>query len=408
VRTDESGMVQRIERGGFDAEYSVDYIIGSGNAALGALVKLGAHLFQPPLTYYAKRGVWDIAPGQERFQHPDFTRPANHECLWCHSGQPQSVPKTINQYREPLFQVEAISCDRCHGPADDHLKSPFANTILNPVDLPPRVRDSVCEQCHLGGRARVLNPDRAFADFQPGMRLEDVFSVYMYDYRRDEETFTVVSHFEQLALSECKKASGEQMWCGTCHDPHDKPAEPTAHYRERCQSCHRETLAADHGAPSRDCVSCHMARRRSHDSGHSAFSDHRIAKRPKPEVNKPPRPPPLRAWREPEGTLPRRNLGLANASIGQNHQSMPHLREARRLLSSVRQHYPADSELLNGLGMSLMLEGKSKAALASPLCPSGQRLSLRWPIRQRFEFILAFRHNDELVDPDILEDLGLV
>ena len=68
-------MTQRIARGELSAEYAVDYVIGSGNAAFGYLVSAGNAVFQSPIAYYAKRKRWGAAPGMERYAAPDFTRP---------------------------------------------------------------------------------------------------------------------------------------------------------------------------------------------------------------------------------------------------------------------------------------------------------------------------------------------
>ena len=159
----------------------------------------------------------------------------------------------------------------------------------------------------------MLNPGKTFADFQPGMELEAVFSVYVGDGGDDTELggrFKVVSHFEQLKRSRCYQATGETMWCGTCHSPHEKPRDAVSYYRMRCLGCHDQTaLAETHPEPADDCVSCHMARRHSRDSGHSAFTDHRIARSPSVESEGSDVPPRLRAWREPpERTLAARNL----------------------------------------------------------------------------------------------------
>ena len=51
VSTDE-GMTQRVERNGLSAEYPVEYVIGSGNAAFGYLIRVGNNVFQSPVTYY--------------------------------------------------------------------------------------------------------------------------------------------------------------------------------------------------------------------------------------------------------------------------------------------------------------------------------------------------------------------
>jgi hypothetical protein len=76
----------------------------------------------------------------------------------------------------PAFAAEAITCERCHGSAEKHLSDPRAGTIINPAKLEPAARDSICEQCHLLGVGRVLNPGRKFGDFLPGQSLEDVFT----------------------------------------------------------------------------------------------------------------------------------------------------------------------------------------------------------------------------------------
>ena len=206
-----------MDRGGEVSEYRVAYAIGSGKHATGFLILIGGHLFQSPICYYTDRKAYGLAPGYEHIPEPDFTRPVNEECVLCHSGRSLHVPGTTNQYAAPVFAEEAISCARCHGPVEEHLRRPVPGSIVNPAKLAPAARDSVCEQCHLAGVTRVLNPGKDFDDFHPGQRLEDVFTVYTRAGARD---FKVISHAEQLALSACARNSQGKLWCGTCHDPH--------------------------------------------------------------------------------------------------------------------------------------------------------------------------------------------
>ena len=110
-----------------------------------------------------------------------------------------------------MFSAESITCERCHGSSERHLRDPRAATIVNPAKLEPGARDSICEQCHLLGVGRVLNPGKKFGDFQPGQRLEDVFTTYRYvsPQGADAEKFKVISHVEQLARSTCaRRATG--------------------------------------------------------------------------------------------------------------------------------------------------------------------------------------------------------
>lgn len=366
------GMRQRIERNGLEAAYDIAYVIGSGNHAFGYLTQVGGgYLFQSPVSYYSKRAIWDMAPGYERDREPDFTRPVTIECLLCHSGKPQPILGTLNRYQPEPFGEMAISCDRCHGPADEHLARPSRENIVHPGKLPIRARDSVCEQCHLGGEARIPHPGRRIAEFRPGQNLEDVFSVYVFaDGAGGGAGLKVVSHVEQLALSVCARQSSGKMWCGTCHDPHDKPTQTAPYYRAKCLGCHTAPLAKSHPAPATaDCVGCHMPRRQTRDGGHTAFTDHRIARKPTHNVaatppqqqqQQPQRK--LAAWREPAPAVADRNLGLANVLVGERDESAFHMDAGFRRLTEVFETRPEDPAVLTSLGLVILRKGGAAEA----------------------------------------------
>ena len=364
VEHTDRGMVHRIRRGEMDASYVVDYVIGSGNAAFGFLVRVGDAMFQSPIAYYTERGTWGTAPGMESYSDPDFTRPATADCLWCHAGRPRHVAGTVNRYEEPAFWHEAISCDRCHGDPGEHLESPGSATIFNPARAAPRERDSVCEQCHLSGLIRVLNPGRTFGSFEPGQRLEEFWSVYVGESEGSDARgrFQVVSHVEQLALSRCAQSSGQELWCGTCHDPHSVPETPLEEISGRCLSCHAGKLAVDHEALASDCVTCHMPKRQSHDSGHSAFTDHRIARRPLPSPN-PEAPRSVVPWKPADRALALRNLGIAKIRLGQGGTPGGSVKEGLALLQRAASTYQGDASLLEALGTGLILDGKPQQGL---------------------------------------------
>src|SRR5580698_7286572 len=319
-----AGYWQRWENGGDQAEYHIDWVVGSGNHAKGYLVDIGGHLFQSPVAYYQSRQSYDLAPGYEHQPDPDFTRPIREECVLCHSGNALHVSGTLNEYRSPVFPVseEAITCERCHGPAEKHLADPHAGNIVNPAKLDPVARDSICEQCHLFGVARVANPGKQLRDFVPGERAEDVFTTY-HD-ANPTGAFKVISHVEQLALSACARNSNGHLWCGTCHDPHDKPLQPVAYYRSVCLTCHAAKFpaAASHPPKDSDCLSCHMPRRDAKDGGHSAFTDHRIQRRQE-SLPDAPTDTGITAWREPSPDLQRRNRGIAYIDAGMQRKSPP-------------------------------------------------------------------------------------
>lgn len=350
IHSDTKGTWQRMERAGDVWEYPVAYVIGSGGHAAGYLIEINSHLFQSPVSYYTNRKAYDLAPGYDRISEPDFTRPVGEECVLCHSGKPQHIPGTANQYARPAFVEETISCDRCHGATEEHLKRPVPGSIVNPAKLPAAARDSVCEQCHLAGVTRILNPGRTFADFHPGRRLEDVFTVYT---RSGARAFKVISHAEQLALSACARNSQGKLWCGTCHDPHPQAAATAGTYNSRCQSCHQGKLPQSHPAGI-NCVGCHMTRRQAQDGGHTVFTDHRITRRPEPEEAAPP-PEDLVAWRDPAPALQARNLALAYVNAGISSRSPAQIVRGYRMLTEVQKAAPDDVGVLKGIGRALLL-----------------------------------------------------
>jgi len=296
-----------------------------------------------------------MAPGYEDSRNPDFSRPVTLECLTCHSGKALPKPDTLNSYQNPAFANTGIGCDRCHGDPEHHLKSPVPGSIINPAKLAPAARDSICEQCHLAGEIRIPNPGKGMEDFHPGQRTEEVYTVYVASHPPGE-TIKVISHSEQLALSKCARNSGGKLWCGTCHNPHETPTQPAEYFRERCLSCHGTTLESTHAAPGRNCIACHMPRRPAKDGGHTAFTDHRISRRPEPEIELAANAG-LVAWREPDETVRDRNLALALINAGfENHTSEEVIR-GFRMLTRMEKNLSGDAAGLTTLG-TVLLKGK--------------------------------------------------
>ncbi len=367
IKPDGDSAKVSMTRDGLTVSYPLAYSIGSGSHATGYLVQMDNHLFQAPVSYYTKRKIWDMAPGYESDAAPDFFRPVTPECLQCHAGHAHPIAGTLNQYTQMEPAGEAISCDRCHGDPSAHLQRPSRDNIVNPARLAVRARDSVCEQCHLSGEVRILNPAKQFADFHPGQDLEEVFSVYVRENppKGPNGSIKVISHVEQLALSKCARNSGGKLWCGTCHNPHEQPSDPVTYFRARCLSCHGQTILQTHAQPADNCIGCHMPKRPAKDGAHTAFTDHEIARFPtrKDQLPSSPEPVELRAWHEPSGILAIRNLGLANISIGEREQSTALMDEGAKQLIAAMKELPPDPVLLTKLGIALLRKGFASDAV---------------------------------------------
>jgi hypothetical protein len=278
------------------------YFVGSGAAARTFLIDEGGFLFESPVTYYRQSASWKASPGYEGLQYPYLTRPVVPSCLQCHASGIQAKAGTLNGYAKPPFLENGVSCERCHGAGGDHIDAYAAQRttpvrakgakMLNPAKLAPAARDSICAQCHLSGEVRVPKVRKAGKDqpgkeasaLTPGGLLADDLTVFIR--AGSPSDLRVTSHVENLAQSACKRASGDKLWCGTCHDPHTTPApgEKSAWFRAKCLSCHQtqDCHAAEEArlANGDNCTACHMPRSPASDIQHVVFTDHSIRRRP--------------------------------------------------------------------------------------------------------------------------------
>ena len=348
-------MLQALTSHGLTAEYRVAYAVGAGKVGYSYLISLPPFLFQSPVSYYSQAGVWDVTPGYEPEHTLDFTHPIVEGCVFCHANRPNLRAGTQNKFNEPA--LTPISCERCHGSTAAHLAKPVPGSIVNPAKLAGAARDSVCEQCHLEGEARILNPGKHWHDFEAGEPLEAVFSTYLNRVPATEGK-KAVSHAEQLSLSRCARESGGRLWCGTCHNPHSEVAYRAQDIRNTCLGCHAQLFTAQKHKPADECVTCHMPKLRPSNVAHAAITDHFIAL---PDSGNKPGPPQpgttgLSAWRDAGGELAERNLALARFQIAAGTKDSHQILRAYETLS----HLPKqdrDPEVLATLGSILLEQG---------------------------------------------------
>jgi predicted CXXCH cytochrome family protein len=270
------------------------------------LVQIGDYLFESPLSWYNGYG-WDVSPGYASKNVLEFDRGVSKECLYCHAtGARFDDPDGRHLVSKTL---EPITCDRCHGSSEEHVRHPSRSNILNPAKLSGPVRDSICEQCHLEGTNRILNPGKDWTDFHTGEAAENVCATYVL-HTKEQPEIPLASEVEQFAQSRCAQASKGKFWCGTCHNPHRAPQPREVEIKAVCTSCHQKLSPAAHPASLKECTSCHMPTTKKVTISHASHTDHRILRYPgaHPEA---PQKPSLVAWREPPEQFRQRDLGLS-------------------------------------------------------------------------------------------------
>jgi hypothetical protein len=236
-------------------------VIGSGRKGQTYLYWKGGELFELPVSYWVELSRWVNSPGYLDGT-ANFDRPVIPRCVECHATyfDPLTPAPLGNRYDQIDF-ILGISCERCHGPGQEHVSrhrsataATAADDIVNPAKLPRDREIDVCAQCH-GGLGEDIAP--AFS-FKPGEPLDAFIKL-----QRPGPDAKVDVHGNQAALlkrSRCFQSSGT-MTCSTCHDEH-APERTAASHASRCLACHQPKkcgMYAKLGAQiANNCIDCHM------------------------------------------------------------------------------------------------------------------------------------------------------
>ena len=122
-----------------------------------------------------------------------------------------------------------------------------------------------------------------------------------------------------------------------------------------------EKFSASHPGKDSNCIGCHMPRRDAKDGGHTAFTDHRIQRRPEPQQALP-EDTDIAAWREPAPDLQKRNLGIAYINAGMEHHSPPFVVRGYRMLTEVQNQFSNDADFFTSIGSALLLGKQTSEA----------------------------------------------
>ncbi|KAA9340629.1 tetratricopeptide repeat protein [Adhaeribacter soli] len=270
----------------------VDYVIGSGNQTRTYLYEINGYFYEMPLTWYVGKKIWDLSPGYENGHNTGFNRTIGQQCMECHNSGSQFVANSVNKFTTVGL---GISCEKCHGPGEAHVKLMQAGSkesiknsidysIVNPRNLPVQLQFDVCRQCHLEG-ITVPKPNKNLVDFRPGMPLASFAEVFIPVASMNTPEFGFASHAERLQQSPCFIGSGEKLTCNTCHDPHKAlKGNSLLFYDEKCQGCHEPKKLIDPHKnvklEGKNCVTCHMPKSGTTDIPHVSSTDHFIRKKP--------------------------------------------------------------------------------------------------------------------------------
>ncbi len=266
----------------------IDVVVGSGRKSQTYLYWAEDELFELPVSYWVKTGAWINSPGYVdgamRFDRPIYPR-----CLECHGSSFESLAPPANRFAKSSL-VLGIECERCHGPAREHVvfytahpgvndearrsvpakaklgsatqggtpQATLAHGIVDSASLSRERQIDVCAVCH-AGLGKPLAPALSFV---PGAVLE-----HFLQFPPIDPTLPVDVHGNQVELlrsSKCFQRSA--MTCSTCHNVHEVQRDPVA-LSKTCLGCHQVQACGRFHALGQSiadrCVECHMPLRKS-------------------------------------------------------------------------------------------------------------------------------------------------
>jgi hypothetical protein len=228
-------------------------------------------VYELPMSYFNALQSWTNSPGYDT-RHPYFDRVIVQRCFECHSSYIAQLPITNLQNQEPGYNknslVYGIDCERCHGPAANHVNFHTANPgekkaryIVKYASLTRAQKLDACSVCHGGGKDVYLESAFKF-------RMGDTLAKFKEPsfLKEDPNPATIDVHGNQrglLAASKCFLMSN--MDCNTCHNIHVNESSNLVAYSQRCMKCHNEanhnfcTMAPKLGITIKNnCIDCHM------------------------------------------------------------------------------------------------------------------------------------------------------
>ena len=260
------------QNGKQNALYKFDLLFGGRKAQTSAYWQ-DDRFYELPLSHYVSVNAWGTSPGFP----PDFVklgRVVNDYCLDCHSSN-ISIKPGANVGSEQLFYKETliygIDCERCHGPALNHVNYHLANPGLKSAAylvknsmLTQQQKFDACAICHSGNDKPKIQSRFQF-------KMGDTLSYFFMRKMKQDTTETDV-HGNQSTLmgqSPCFIKSNN-MTCNTCHDPHQNATDNLAVYSQKCMACHKQEthnfcpeFASLGESIKNNCIDCHMPKQSS-------------------------------------------------------------------------------------------------------------------------------------------------
>jgi hypothetical protein len=260
-----------------------EYLTAIGGSAKPAWVtwdtsRTPADALVMPLAWNQRAQQWVAAPDYNTAQDGTWSK----ACAGCHEVGLTLAADADGLVTEYAAASSEMGCEKCHGPASDHLAHFDPRFIVNPRYLTAQAAREVCAQCHSQGVASA-SPAGAFGfawndaaavgggNFIPGVhQLSDFMTGPGFgdpDFYWPAG-FPAADHLTATDLGASTHATNpyQKVTCSDCHSGHAGAGGPTSFVRADETTGDRYAFQ-DNDAALRDnvvCLACH--------AGHGSFA----------------------------------------------------------------------------------------------------------------------------------------
>lgn len=241
----------------------IDIVVGSGTRGQSFLQWRADSLVQLHASYFTASNSWIRSPGYTKGKLSN-NRKVTARCLECHTTYIETDYKKKNTFNKNKL-IAAVDCERCHGPAAEHVKYHNTNPDITEAraikKIPSLTRQQqldACALCHSGPRKLRSKPEFSFltGDYLNKFSSPDFFSTHM-------DLDVHGNQYGMLKASQCFTKS-EAMTCTTCHNPHKNERNKVSAFIKKCISCHNSSKTdcgldmVSRSNNKNNCISCHM------------------------------------------------------------------------------------------------------------------------------------------------------
>lgn len=229
----------------------------------------GNQLYELPVSFFKIINNWANSPGFP----PNlvyYDRAIVSRCFECHGSYlekqfVQTGALTVAEEFSKNSIIYGIDCQRCHGPAANHVQyhsdnptDKTAKYITTYKSLNRQLKVNMCAVCHGGNDLKV---EKSTFKYKPG---DNLASFYDPDFGMSNTPDVHGNQAKLLAMSKCYINSAN-LTCTTCHDVHQKEKPDAALLSQKCMDCHKaQTHNFCKMAPqlrraiTTKCIECHM------------------------------------------------------------------------------------------------------------------------------------------------------